>query len=74
MIGDITVKPDDVPAATRAITSETNVDNLINGMSIEELDKVNDIMVRYRGMPDFVLKKFIECDPSTKELEIHHFK
>ena len=53
-----------------AITQKTDVNALIEGMSIEELEQVNEVMGKYRGMPDYVLKKFIECDSTIQEAEL----
>ena len=70
--GEMVEKEQDVSSVRSAIRNHTRVNDLIEEMSIEELEQASEVMGRYRGMPDFVLKKFIECDNDIKQLEIHH--
>ena len=69
-IGEMIRKPDDIAAVATAIVQEVNVMSLIDGMTAEQLEKSNDVMTRYRGMPDYVLKKLIENDSNVTELEV----
>ena len=68
--GEMIRKPEDIAAVATAIVKEVNVTNLIVEMNTEQLEKVNEVMTRYRGMPDYVLKKFIECDSTIQEAEL----
>ena len=66
------VKEQDVSAVRSAITREANVFALIENMTVEQLEKVNDVMGRYRGLSDYVIKSMIQNDPDITQLEVQH--
>ena len=71
-LGEIVAKPDDFAPIARAIADDVNILGWIDGMSVQELESVKEIMTKYEknGHTDHVIKLFSKHYPAMKELQV----